>query len=381
MRKRFTSFKQACLGIICVLVLIPDLWAAGPVRVGIFQNKPIVYYDKGPRGLFVEVMDHVAREENLDISYVRCELKNCLEMLRANELDVMTSLGQNPGRLDSFIFSKEPVWTFWGTVYASDRRINTVLDLKGKTIGVRRKNKTTAAIKDLIAKFQIPVQFVEFSNYEMAFQELSNRSLDAVAANNSYTFTEFKGNAAFHKTGIVFNPFSAYFAVSKNGVHPELLGIIDSHIKKMRTAPPSLFDRFNERWFGVSDSFWTTPRVLALVGGPAFFIVLVMAFWRFRTMAGLNAQLKKIIAKQEKTEASLINSEQRFRRVFENPHSVMLLIEAETGQILDANLAAENFYGWTCRELQQMKIQQINTMSEREITRYFQAIKQEERTF
>ncbi len=381
MRLRFTALTLFFLGTISVAVLIPELWATEPLRVGIFQNKPIVYFDNGPKGLFVEVMDHVARQEHLDITYIRCELKDCLEMLKANKLDLMTSLGEDPRRLDDFIFSKEPVWTFWGTVYANDNRINTLFDLKGKTIGVRRKNKITAAIKELISKFEIPVQFVEFDNYEMAFEELENRSIDAVAANNSYTFSEFKGKAGFHKTGIVYTPFSAYFAVSKIGGNPDLLKTIDTHVKELRTTPASLFTRFNERWFGRSEAFWTTPRVVAAMGTSVFVIFLVMAFWRFQTLARLNARLKQTIANQEQTEACLKNSEQRFRRVFENPHSVMLIIEAETGRILDANPAAQAFYGWRRDELLQMNIREINNLDKTGYRQLMDKAKEEEKSF
>ena len=49
--------------------------------------------------------------------------------------------------------------------------------------------------------------------------------------------------------------------------------------------------------------------------------------------------------------------------LFENHHSVMLVIDPDTRQIVDANPAAEAFYGWTKAELTQKKITDINMLT------------------
>jgi diguanylate cyclase len=53
--------------------------------------------------------------------------------------------------------------------------------------------------------------------------------------------------------------------------------------------------------------------------------------------------------------------------IFENHKSVMLLIDSSTGDIIDANSAAEEFYGYTKNELIKMKISDINILSDQEI--------------
>ena len=45
----------------------------------------------------------------------------------------------------------------------------------------------------------------------------------------------------------------------------------------------------------------------------------------------------------------------------------MFLIEPDTGQILDANAAAQNFYGYSIETLKQMKIEDINILPAREV--------------
>ncbi len=56
-----------------------------------------------------------------------------------------------------------------------------------------------------------------------------------------------------------------------------------------------------------------------------------------------------------------------FHDLFTENHSIMLIIEFETGKIINANKEACNFYGYSFDELVGMNINQINTLSEKEI--------------
>lgn len=78
----------------------------------------------------------------------------------------------------------------------------------------------------------------------------------------------------------------------------------------------------------------------------------------------------------------LFSPELLFKTLFFDNHSIMLLMEAESGQILDANTAASDFYGWPHEELLQKKIFEINILSKEELTAEIQtALKHEKRQF
>jgi PAS domain S-box-containing protein len=70
---------------------------------------------------------------------------------------------------------------------------------------------------------------------------------------------------------------------------------------------------------------------------------------------------------KERAEKSLLESEQRFKSIFTDSLAVMFLIDPETRRIVDANTAAEKFYGWSKEELKKKKIEDINTLSLEEI--------------
>ncbi len=70
--------------------------------------------------------------------------------------------------------------------------------------------------------------------------------------------------------------------------------------------------------------------------------------------------------------ASLKESENRFRTIFQKGRLAQLLIDPSNGHIIDANEAAEKFYGYTHDELKQRTIFDINQLTEPEIRKKMQ---------
>ena len=68
------------------------------------------------------------------------------------------------------------------------------------------------------------------------------------------------------------------------------------------------------------------------------------------------------ITERKRMEEALKESEENFHSMFESHDSIMLLIEPETGKIIDANLAAERFYGRTRTELCTLSMDEINAL-------------------
>jgi PAS domain S-box-containing protein len=66
-------------------------------------------------------------------------------------------------------------------------------------------------------------------------------------------------------------------------------------------------------------------------------------------------------------ERTLKNSEKRFRMLFEQNNAVMILVDPQTGMIVDANPAASKFYGYPIIMLRSMNIDQINQLPPEEI--------------
>ena len=89
------------------------------------------------------------------------------------------------------------------------------------------------------------------------------------------------------------------------------------------------------------------------------------------------------ISQRKLAEEELRHSEERFSSLFEEHSSIMFMYDAE-GNIVDANKAAADFYGWSIDELRGMSIRQINTLPpeamQREIETW-KSLKQKHRSF
>jgi len=77
--------------------------------------------------------------------------------------------------------------------------------------------------------------------------------------------------------------------------------------------------------------------------------------------------IARSIAARLQAEHKLKESESRFRRVFENNGSVMLLIDPDTGLISSANQAAARFYGYSQDQLAGMSVDSINMLPSPEL--------------
>ncbi len=70
-----------------------------------------------------------------------------------------------------------------------------------------------------------------------------------------------------------------------------------------------------------------------------------------------------------------------FHIIFEKNSTVMLLIDPDTGSILDANQAAVDFYGYTRKKLCSMTIQEINILQPEELAKEHNKALSEERNY
>jgi PAS domain S-box-containing protein len=94
-------------------------------------------------------------------------------------------------------------------------------------------------------------------------------------------------------------------------------------------------------------------------------LILIISFY-FYSLVKVRNVLKEE-AKRKKAEKTLLESEEKFRRLFEDHSAVKLLIDPDSREIIDANDSACVYYGWSREELKRMKIEQINILTPEEI--------------
>ncbi len=87
------------------------------------------------------------------------------------------------------------------------------------------------------------------------------------------------------------------------------------------------------------------------------------------------------VTRLKRADAALRLSEQRFRSMFERHDSVMMLIDYTTGAIVDANAAAERFYGWPQEKMRTMFITDINQLPNSEVNSNMSRAAQERKSY
>lgn len=91
---------------------------------------------------------------------------------------------------------------------------------------------------------------------------------------------------------------------------------------------------------------------------------------------------RKDITLQKKAEAEKEELLTRLQAMFDKHDAVMLLIEPESGQIVDANPSALAFYGYTREEILNLTIQDINMMPTEEVKRLrYMALEKKQKYF
>jgi len=125
------------------------------------------------------------------------------------------------------------------------------------------------------------------------------------------------------------------------------------------------------------------PRPYRLVGqrrdGSSFDIEVTSTSLEIDGEPCTFAIIQPVAAQQRATDA-LREREAFYRAMFEVNTAIKLLIDPETGEIIDANPAAAEFYGWSLDRLRRMRISDINTLSEAEIHEEMQNARVRRRT-
>ncbi|EKE17052.1 MAG: hypothetical protein ACD_10C00645G0001, partial [uncultured bacterium] len=105
------------------------------------------------------------------------------------------------------------------------------------------------------------------------------------------------------------------------------------------------------------------PRYLWWLAAALVLVLLLVIAGNTALRRRIAVKIGEVRAGQEK----LAHSEARYRALFNNSHTPIMIIDPQNGGIVDANPAASIFYGWDHETLLGMNMGQINTLSRDEL--------------
>jgi len=120
---------------------------------------------------------------------------------------------------------------------------------------------------------------------------------------------------------------------------------------------------------GISVAVPFTPLQVIERGARRSLLLWHSLFWLLAMGAtwAWDRSIRRRFLERERWDRDLLEHAERFEQMFAQHDAVMMLIEPETGRIVDANAAATRFYGYAHDELCAMDIQDINQLSAEEV--------------
>lgn len=212
------------------------------VTVGLYENEPKVYTDPNgmPSGLFVELLDEMARVEGWKLHYVPCQWSDCLERLEGGQLDLMPDVAFSSERSLSFDFHTVSVASSWSQVFSDPRhKVQALADLEGKRVAILQGGIQQTFFAQLMASSNHNYQPVLVQTLDQGYQAVVAGEADAVVT-NSFFAARNGAKYKLQETPIMFLPSSLYFATGK-GRNADLLECIDAHLMAWRRSADSIY--------------------------------------------------------------------------------------------------------------------------------------------
>lgn len=348
--------------LILSLLLPSCLYGQTVLKVGAYNNKPTIFVDETGevRGLFVDILDDIASQENWKIEYVTGHFSEVFDLLKAGNLDILPAVAFSRDREAFIDFTNETVIANWGEVYTSASEIiSSLVELEGKKIAVKQGDIHFLSLKRMVENFNISCRFIEADEYETVFEMLNANYVNIGVVNRLFG-NEKKAEYNVLDTPIIFNPIEMRFAAPEK-TNEEILNKIDVYLTAAKADPQSLYYRAISRWLLI-DTEQKLPdwfgKLLAVGTGGAFILLAATLLFRFQVkkrteeLSETNKQLNAQIEERKRTEAEL----RKFAHIVEASSDAMALVDKDNRHIL-ANRVYRDTFAATDIDLTGLSIQ------------------------
>jgi len=277
------------------------------LKVGIYENPSKVFTNPSGKadGIFIDILEVIAMNENYKIEYVYGNWSELLDQLEKGTIDILPDVAYSEDRDSLLTFHKLYILNSWLEVFTlKEKRIENISELNGKTIGVLKGSIQESYLKESLKKiYNIDYQYIPYSEYQETIIALQKNEIDAIIANRFLYYSSiFDENIV--PTGIILKPSDLYFAFRKN-ISLEIVNNFDKEIAKMKNDPKSVFYKSIHKWLD-KEIVPKVPRFLFWIFGIIVAIVLIITFFTLI--------LRKKV-KNKTQELKIINQELLFAKI------------------------------------------------------------------
>ena len=195
-------------------------------------------------GFDIDVMQAIARAEDLEVEFKNVSFDQLFSSLLANQVDaVISGITITEERKKRFLFS-QPYFTYGQVIVvkANNSSINNFSDVAGKNVGVQ-----AGTYAQMLAEQQPLAKLSSFDTVEQALTELKKGPVDAVICDFPSAATYLQGsNQDMKLVAERISPEEMGIAVSQN--KPELLAKINNGLQKI--IENGEYTKIYRKWFG-----------------------------------------------------------------------------------------------------------------------------------
>ena len=218
------------------------------VSVGVYPNKPQIFLDgEEPRGLFIDLLEHVAKAEAWRLKYVPGTWAQCLARLKSGRIDLLPNVGYTESRRQTFDFTDTTVLVNWAVVYVPEKSgIETVLDLEAMTVAVVNDHVSADDFRKQVRRFGVTCRFIEVLDFQSAAGMVHAGTADAAVISRLYG-PQVEREHEVRQTAILCSPVELRFAAPK-GTHADLLRALDQQVAMLKKDKKSMMLILNSSW-------------------------------------------------------------------------------------------------------------------------------------
>ncbi|MEI6207463.1 MAG: PAS domain S-box protein [Desulfuromonadales bacterium] len=331
--------------------------AGRTVRVGIYQAKPLAFFDKdgSAHGFFVDMLSHIAEKEQWNVQYVPGSWQEGLDRLKNGKIDMVLCIGYTAEREKYMDFPKEYLLLNWGVLYRpKGAQVTSLMELEGKSVSALKGDVYLTGFLELVRQFNVHVRIQEVDSYSKVFKAVESGAVAAGVAGNLYGILNEDGRRA-EQTPVIFSPIKVGYAVNE-GSNGDLIATLDRNIAAMKADKTSIYHRELEHLLGKKDQIIPKEAYWALIGIIA--VLLLAIIWNVILKRQVKAKTESIeieIAGRNKAQEALRESLEQLRSYVDlSPNAVF--VADENGRYIDVNPAASTITGFSAAELLTMNI-------------------------
>src|SRR5512133_118578 len=174
-------YIKCCVLMILLITQIHADVTSRKVRVGLFPAAPLVFEQDGKAdGLFIDLLEHIVKEKNWEIHYVRGTWSTLQQDLKNGTVDLLPSMGYTKERTSMYDFTKKAVFIDHGVLFTKKTFvIHTIFDLNNLRVAGVKGSLFTTGFKNYTESFGINCEIVDVADNPQVMEYIVNDRVDA----------------------------------------------------------------------------------------------------------------------------------------------------------------------------------------------------------